>query len=146
MPTSQGTWLGTGRRSDGTNALGPLDTPFEGEQVFEHAQPLTVRFRGAMLRTDRDPFPRGENDLLVVTSFAFGDEPPVDRLHYVGSDDALGWHGDFFHDTVLSLRDLTKDELTRQLDEHYETFGRLGDRACVNLAAWAFPFRELLAV
>lgn len=143
MPASQGTWLGTGRRSDGSNALEPLDATFEGEERFESAQPLTVRFRGAMIRAERDPILRGENDLLVVTNFKFGDEPPVDRLHYMGSDDATGWHGDFFRDTVLSIRDLTKDELTVRI-QVYDVDGvdrEVVDavRAASSRAAVAFP-------
>ena len=112
MPTTGGTWLGTARASDDGAELSPLDAPFSDDGVFESAQPLTVRFRGAMVREDRDPVLRGNNDLLVVTKFQFGNEPPVDRLHYIGSDEPTGWHGDFFRDTILSVRDLTKGELT----------------------------------
>jgi len=112
VSTTRGTWLGTGRRSDESTTLVPLDEPFTDESIFDSAQPLTVRFRGAMIEEDRDPGLRADNDLLVVTKFQFGSEPPLDRLHYMGSDDPTGWQGDFFRDTILSVRDLTKEELT----------------------------------
>lgn len=112
MASPETSWLGTSRESDGSNVLGSLTREFADENVFENAQPLTVQFRGTMVREHADSFLRGQNDLLVLTKFQFGNEPPVDRMHYLGSEEPLGWHGDFFRDTVLSVRDLTKSELT----------------------------------
>jgi len=87
-----------------------LDTP-----AFTDAQPLTVRIRGVMIQDDEDWGPRGNNDIALVSSFQFGCEPPVQRLHYMQQGVALGWHGSFFHDTIVSVRDWCSKVVTIRL-------------------------------
>lgn len=143
MSGTKSTWVGTGRSSAESAELGSLDREFTEDGVFESAQPLTVQFRGAMVRSREDSLLRGRNDLLILTKFQFGNEPPVDRLHYLGSDDPVGWYGDFFRDTILSVRDLTKRELTLRL-QVYDVDGIDGDlvdavRSISTEAAALFP-------
>ncbi|WP_428265339.1 hypothetical protein [Haliangium sp.] len=109
-------WWGAPVQLGDAAPLQRLDTLFSpDEPVFTAAQPLTVRVRGIMIREDMDWSFRGDNDIAVVTTFQFGAEPPVQRLHYMKNSVPLGWQGAFFHDTVLSLRDLTDSILTLRL-------------------------------
>lgn len=104
-------WRGTSSQLTESTALRRLDDTFPETEVFADAQPLTVRLRGVMIQEQRDRFLRGDNDLMVVTKSQFGNEPPIQRLHFMGKEAGTGWHGDFFHDVVLSLRDLTDERL-----------------------------------
>jgi len=126
---------------NGTNPhpgrLEPLAGGFSSAEPFEEAQPLTVRLRGVMVREDYDGVFRGGNDLVIVTKFQVGDEPPVERLHYMRSDTSLGWHGDFFHAVVFSTRDFRGERLTLQLraydvdnveDQLIQSVGRLAEQ------------------
>ncbi len=72
---------------------------------------MRVRLRGAMVLDDHDRWSlfRSTNDLFVATEYAFGEKPIVDRVHYVGAEDELGWYGEFSDDVVVSKRDL-RDE------------------------------------
>ncbi len=100
-------WWGAPLALERPAALRRLDQLFtDTEPTFGMAQPLTVRVRGFMLREDEDWHVRGDNDIAVVSTFQFGAEPPVQRLHYLQDGVSRGWHGAFFHDTVLSVRDL----------------------------------------
>lgn len=47
---------------------------------------------------------------------------------------------------ALRAAGVTVEELERQAAEHYESYARLGDRLCVNLATYCFPFERLMAV
>ncbi|NYT01664.1 MAG: hypothetical protein GKC10_02760 [Methanosarcinales archaeon] len=67
------------------------------------ADPLTISLRGAMIREKKDLF--SQNDLAIMTTFQFGKEPPVQKLHYMCKNVKCGWQGDFFNDIILSIRD-----------------------------------------
>lgn len=84
-------------------------------EVFSSAQPMTVRLRGVMTTKEREMFLRGGNDLVVVSKFQIGDEPPVERLHLMENDLESGWHDDFFDDIVFTTRDFTGERLTLRL-------------------------------
>lgn len=92
-----------------------LDDYFGKNSEFHSAEPLTVRFRGTMVLEDEEGWLKGDNDLMIVTTFQFGKEPPIQRLHYMRDDTPLGWQGSFFHDIVLSVREFSAKILTLQV-------------------------------
>jgi hypothetical protein len=105
-------WLSTGLNA------GVLQGPTEkvsDREVFSSAQPMTVRLRGVMTAESRELFLKGGNDLVVVSKFQIGDEPPVERLHFMDNDTELGWHDDFFDDIIFTTRDFTGERLTLRL-------------------------------
>jgi hypothetical protein len=128
-------WLGTHTGVAETPGLGRLSESFSDTDAFARAQPLTVRVRGVMIVEDRDWRVFGGNDLMVVATTQFGSEPPVERLVYLGQDDELGWHGDFFDDVVLSIRDLKDERLTVRI-KVYDVDGIAGEvvRAVASVA------------
>ncbi len=89
-----------------------LDQYFVGEVGFRPAEPMTVRFRGVDIREDEDWLSFNRNDLVIVSTFQFADEPPVQRLHFMRQNVPLGWHDDFFNDVVLSVREIKSRILT----------------------------------
>lgn len=105
-------WCGT---SPQIGRLRSLAEEYSPEDPFENAQKMTVRLRGVMVREDKDGMFRGGNDLMVVTKFQIGNEPPVERLHFMQKNAKLGWHGDFFNDIVYSTQDFSGKRLTLQL-------------------------------
>ncbi len=111
-------WRGTTHETSSETRRGGelrhLDDAFSAEGTFQNADLLRVRLNGVMIRERRDRFRppgRRDNDLIVKTRYRFGNEPPVERLHYLKKEQALGWHGDFFDDVVLSIPDLQHDRL-----------------------------------
>jgi hypothetical protein len=133
----------------GASGLASLTETFGDGGVFGAAQPLTVRLRGAMIGEDLDWGPFGGNDLLIVTKFQIGDEPPVERLLFMESDTEPGWHDDFFNDVVLSTGDFTGERLTLRLQVYdvdhvdrgfVESVRRLSERAAI-----LFPQQALYA-
>lgn len=105
-------WVGT---SPDTGRLQPLSETFSERDIITNAQPMTVRLRGVMVSEDYDWAFAAGNDLMIVTKFQIGDEPPVDRLHYMEKDTELGWHDDFFNDIIFSTQDFTGERLTLRL-------------------------------
>lgn len=105
-------WRGT---SPQPARLEPLAEEFSPEEPFDNAQKMTIRLRGVMIRDDYDGVLRGENDLMIVTKFQIGNEPPVERLQFMRKDTELGWHDDFFNDLVYSTQDFSGKRLTLQL-------------------------------
>jgi hypothetical protein len=133
----------------GASGLGPLTGTFADREVFGEAQPMTVRLRGTMVREDLDWGPFGGNDLMIVTKFQIGDEPPVERLLFMEKDTEPGWHDDFFNDVVLSTGDFTGERLTLRLQvydvdhidrEFVESVRRLSEQAAI-----LFPQQALYA-
>ncbi|NIP32378.1 hypothetical protein GWO25_00515 [Candidatus Saccharibacteria bacterium] len=85
-----------------------MDGLFPGESLFNEADPITVRVRGVMILENEDQdewFSKKKNDVLITTTYQFGAEPPVQRLHFMQDDAELGWQGPFFNDIVFSKRD-----------------------------------------
>jgi hypothetical protein len=108
-------WQGSTIHTEKGRSLQNLETTFQETSAFESAEPMTVRLRGVMVAKNRDGVLRGANDLVVVTKTQFGNEPPVQRLHYLERDVEPGWEDDFFHDVVLSTRDLVDERLTLRI-------------------------------
>lgn len=128
-------WCGTNPQP---GSLKGLTEEYSRGDPFENAQPMTVRLRGVEVAEDYDGVYRGDNDLMIVTKFQLGDEPPVDRLHFVEKDVGLGWHDDFFHSVVYTTPDYSGKRLTLQLrvydvdnvnEELVGSFKQLSDRA-----------------
>lgn len=105
-------WYGTNPQSGLLKGLTEEDSTVG---PFENAQPMTVRLRGVKIAEDYDGVLRGDNDLMIVTKFQLGDEPPVERLHFMDKDVELGWHDDLFHSVVYSTPDYSGKRLTLQL-------------------------------
>jgi hypothetical protein len=105
-------WRGTNPQ---LGSLKGLAEAYSTADPFENAQPMTVRLRGVKVAEDYDGVLRGTNDLMIVTKFQLGDEPPVERLHFMEKDVGLGWHDDFFHSVVYSTPDYSGKRLTVQL-------------------------------
>ncbi len=106
-------WWGAPLKIGGSTPLMRLDEQFAPDDAqLSVAEPLTVRVRGFMIHDDEDWAFRGDNDIIVVSTFQFGAEPPVQRLHYLEQELSMGWHGSLFHDVVLSIRDLKDAILT----------------------------------
>jgi hypothetical protein len=99
-------------RSSATPGLRPLTQLFPGETKFEKAEPITVRLRGVEVREDEDNdflFIPNKNDVIVVSSFQFDSQPPVQRLHYMRKGQELGRIVPIFKDVVFSLDGLSAD-------------------------------------
>lgn len=105
-------WYGT---SPDPGQLQTLTEQFSQREIFQSAQPITVRLRGVMVRTDYEWALAGSNDLMIVTKFQVGDEPPVERLLFMQHDAQLGWQDDFFNDVIFSTRDFTGERITLRL-------------------------------
>jgi len=105
-------WHGT---SPDPGQLRSLTQKFSEKELFRSAQPLTVRLRGVMVRQDYEWALAGSNDLMIVTKFQLGNEPPVERLHFLERNVDLGWHDDFFNGIIFSTRDFGGERLTIRL-------------------------------
>ena len=120
-----------------------LDQLFPDAALFSEADPLTVRLRGVMVREDADWMFNNHNDLIINTTFQFGNEPPVQRLHFMKNDLPKGWVGDYFHDIILSTRDF-KDKILTLRIQVYDIDGIPrelvnGVRAAATSTVVAFP-------
>ncbi len=50
------------------------------------AQPFTISLKSVMVADDLDGWPRGDNDLLLITIAALGESPKVQRVHYYADE------------------------------------------------------------
>jgi hypothetical protein len=99
-------------RSAAVRDLLPLTQSFPGETGFAEAEPITVRLRGVEIREDEDLdflFIPNKNDVIIVSSFQFDSQPPVQRLHYMKKGVDLGRVVPIFKDVVFSLDGLAKE-------------------------------------
>lgn len=119
-------WMGAASIIDDqaplTHRLDQIFSASQDDQIasccFADAQPLTVRVRGVSLVGSYEWRPADKPDLMVVTVHNFGSEPLATRLHFMQDNVDLGWHGDFFEDTVVAMRDFkasTKQRLTLRI-------------------------------
>ena len=120
-----------------------LDQLFPEAAMFSEADSLTVRLRGVMVKEDADWMFNNDNDLIINTTFQFGSEPPVQRLHFLKDNLPTGWVGDFFHDIILSTRDFRDKILTLRV-QVYDIDGIpkeliSGVRAAATSTVVAFP-------
>lgn len=142
-------WWGTPLNLGSTKALQQLNQPFPGESTFAEAEPITVRIRGVMIREDKDALFAKDNDIIINTTFQFGNEPPVQRLHFMKNNVPLAWVGDFFHDVILSTRDF-KDKILTLRIQVYDLDGVSnelvnGVRMAAASSIVAFPYLALYA-
>jgi hypothetical protein len=74
---------------------------------FYDADPITITLRGAFIKENMDAWPPfcGKNDLMIMSTFQFGKEPAVQKLHMMENDVECGWQGDFFNRIILAIRD-----------------------------------------
>jgi GMP synthase (glutamine-hydrolysing) len=73
---------------------------------------------------------------MGLRTFAFQFHPEFDRT----TIESLHAEVDLFAKAGVSF-----DDLSRQLDQHYEEYARFGDRLALNLATLCFPFAQLLS-
>jgi hypothetical protein len=119
-------WLGAAPAIDGKTPLthrldrvfgsaqdGQAGDALPGSCCFADAQALTVRVRGVSVVGSYEWRPNDKPDLMVVTVHNFGSEPLATRLHFMQDNVDLGWHGDFFEDTVVAMRDYKIDDKRR---------------------------------
>jgi len=104
-------WWGTPAHiQDSIKLSRRLDLLFPDTNIFENAQPLTIRVRGVMVVEEYDKRPwKDENDIMIVTTTQFGSEPPIQRLHFMQHNVPPGWQENFFYDVVLALRDFNAE-------------------------------------
>jgi hypothetical protein len=50
------------------------------------AQQFSVSLKSVMVADDLDGWPRGDNDLLLITSSSLGEAPKVQRVHYYSEE------------------------------------------------------------
>ncbi len=104
---------GASRKIGLKTKLTRMDELFPEESLFEEADPITVRVRGVLILENEDKdewFSKKKNDVLIATTYQFGDEPPVQRLHFMEDNVELDWQGPFFNDIVFSKRDFNPEE------------------------------------
>ncbi|OQY35730.1 MAG: hypothetical protein B6I38_01360 [Anaerolineaceae bacterium 4572_5.1] len=136
-------WWGSPRNLGASAPLQQLSQLFTEEPVLQKAEPLTVRIRGVMIKEDQDAAFFGDNDVIITTTFQFGSEPPVQRLHFMENEVPLGWVGDFFNDVILSTRDFKDKTLTLRVQVY--DLDRVpsdlveGVRAAASSSVVAFP-------
>jgi hypothetical protein len=83
----------------------PPKTGGESWCCFADAEPFTMRVRGVMLARSYEVLDFSNADLIVTTVHNFGTEPFVTRLHFLENEVETGFHGDFFEDTIVAIRD-----------------------------------------
>ncbi len=111
--------------------------PWESHQYVSHAWQVAAAPPGAQLLASSDAcavqcFKAG------LRTFAFQFHFELDRpgIELLARDDS----------ELLGEAGLTPGEIATQADEHYSRFALIGDRLCLNLASFEFPYSELLSV
>lgn len=109
MPSN---WLFAPRNFDkpgmkGLSELTGMNEYISEDSRFNNAEPITITLRGTMIRENMDSWPPlyGKNDLMIMSTFQFGKEPAVQKLHMMENDVDCGWQGDFFNRIILAIRD-----------------------------------------
>ncbi len=111
--------------------------PWESPQFFSHGYAVTKAPPEAAVLAKTALSPNAVFRVGLRT-FGFGHHFEADRpIAEAIAGDAP---------ELMQRAGVGRDELARQLDAHYEMFARTGDRLCVNIASWVFPYVELLAV
>lgn len=75
------------------------------------AQPFTVSLKSVMVANDLDGWPRGDNDLLLISQVSLGEAPKVKRVHYYAEE--IKPHTvlkDFFGDVMYICDDYSGKE------------------------------------
>ncbi|TFH48764.1 MAG: hypothetical protein E4G89_05765 [Methanothrix sp.] len=92
---------------EGLSELTGMDEYISEDSRFHNADPITITLRGAFVKENMDARPLfcGKNDIMIISTFQFGKEPAVQKLHMMGNDVECGWQGDFFNRIILAIRD-----------------------------------------
>jgi len=111
--------------------------PWESAMYQSHAWEVSELPKGAQLLASSEVckvqcFRAGLRTYAFQFHFEV-DQPGIERLT---SDDP----------EMLAEACVTEGQLEQQVEKHYPRFALIADRLCVNLAAYAFPFSQLLAV
>jgi GMP synthase (glutamine-hydrolysing) len=106
-------------------------------QFHFHAQEVTRLPSGATLLASSDRC-RNQAFKIGLRTFAFQYHFECDRAMI---DEFCRQSPD-----LLAAAGTGPEDAVRQTERHYETYARLANRLCVNLATYAFPFKRLLAV
>jgi hypothetical protein len=98
-----------------------LVTPYQllpGGQKIVAAQPFTVSLINVVLSKNYESIFRGDNDILISTKSAFGEQPLVDRIHYYEEGVPKGEPiGNILSNTVFVTDDYNgEDKLWLELD------------------------------
>lgn len=111
--------------------------PWDTDVFFSHAYAVTTPPPGAVVLAASE---RSRVGIFRVGMRTYGfqhhleaDQPMIEAI----SGEASG---------LMGLAGLSAAALGAQVDQHYAMFARASDRICVNLATYAFPYHELLAV
>jgi len=96
---------------------------------FYSGDPITVTLRGVMIRESEDPkyrkglhgelhpFKNGKtNDILITTSYQFGTDPKVEKIHFMEKDANLGYFDNFRNRRILAMRDFKDLDESLMLD------------------------------
>lgn len=96
---------------------------------FYSGNSITVTLRGAMILESEDPkyrkgfhgelhpFKNGKtNDLLITSSYQFGTDPKVEKVHFMEKDAKLGYFDNFRNRRILALRDFKDLDEALMLD------------------------------
>jgi GMP synthase (glutamine-hydrolysing) len=111
--------------------------PWESLQYLSHQEEISELPPGAQLLASSDAcktqiFRAGQRTYGFQFHFEL-DRPGIDRL---AAEEA----------EMLDRAEVSQSQISVEAEEHYERFGLIADRLCVNLATFAFPFSELLSV
>ncbi len=111
--------------------------PWDTHQYQSHAWEISEPPPGAQLLATSDAS-KTQCFRAGMRTYAFQYHFELDRpgIEALAADDAR----------LLEEAGVTETQIDTQCDEHYTRFAQVGDRQCVNLAAYAFPFSRLLAV
>jgi len=104
-------------------------------QFQVHGQEVTEPPPGATLLATNDHC-RVQAFKIGLRTYAFQYHFEVDRtmIDHLAEDDV----------ETFEKAGVTQEVLSRQCDEHYPLFARLGDRLCSNIVTLAFTFHDLL--
>lgn len=110
--------------------------PWESMQYLSHGYEITQAPPGAQVLASSDAckvqcFKAG----LRTFGFQFHFELDRPGIEQLASDESA----------LLAAAGVTPGEIASQIEAHYARFAIIGDRLCVNLATFAFPYAELLS-
>ncbi len=111
--------------------------PWDSHQYQSHAWQITKAPPGAQVLASSDAC-KVQCFRAGMRTFAFQYHLELDRpgVEAMASDQS----------ELLERAGVTEAQIDAQCERHYARFAQINDRLCVNLASYAFPFSELLAV
>lgn len=108
-------WWGSKRSITDSNNLQQFTSLFDEDvPQFNKADKIAVIFRKLVIFKEEDW--ATDNDLIVVSTFQFDDEPQVTRLHYLKHNVPIETNlTPFFHDLIFSTNDFNDSALTLEI-------------------------------